>query len=199
MIPSSFTLLPTPLPPMLLKVAGVEVEARFVGLYYLGSKATWTDGRSSRTFPFYTVWQPYIQHPAMMFALARLEVHLGTDELEPTHQLVCDRQEERVYVAPWSETQRLFKQQHPPLQSPTPKELETIQALISALPQPSMEEMQQVGMFEWFLGSTPQMEAGKIELVAWLNQYIDSGQIELYAQTLGLSPEEVRMFLEGQS
>lgn len=47
--------------------------------------------------------------------------------------------------------------------------------------------------------SEQDMQDRKAELLAWLNQYIDSGQIELYAQMIGLSPEEARTFLEGQS
>lgn len=198
-IPSSFTLLPTPLPPMLLTMAGVAVESRFVGMYYLGSKATWSDGRNSQSFPFYTVWHPYIQHPAMMFPLARLKVHLGADDLEPTHQMVCDRQEEIVYVAPWNEAEKFLDTQHPPQRPPTPEEWQAVQALISALPQPSLEEMQQAGMFEWLSSPTPEMQACKAELVAWLNQHIDRSQVELYAQALGLSIEEALLFLEGQA
>lgn len=198
MIPNGFTLLPTPLPPMLLKMAGVRVETRFVGLYYLGSKATWSDGRSSRSFPFYTVWQPYIRHPAMMFALAGLEVHLGADDLEPTHQLVCDQIKEQVYVAPWDEAERFLDAQHPPRRSPTPEEWQAVQALISALPQPSQEDMQQLGMFEWLSPPTPEMQARKSELVAWLNQSVDRGQIELYPLMLGLSQEETLRFWRGR-
>ena len=125
----------------------------------------------------------------MLVALADLEVHLGSDDVQPTHQLVCDRKEERVYVVPWQEAQQFLDEQHPPLlRSPSPEELKAIQALVSAMPQPSLvsampqpslEEMQQVGMLEWFLGTTPQIEAGKRELVGWLNQFIDQGRIEL--------------------
>lgn len=198
MIPRSFTLLPTPLPPMLLPMAGVVVETRFIGLYYLGSKATWTDGRSSRTFPFSTVWQPYTRHPAMLFPLASLGVHLGADDREPTHQLVSDRTESRVYVAAWTEANRFLANQHPPLRSAAPAAWEAVKAAISSLPQPTMTQMQQLGMFEWFSSPTPPMLAAQTELVTWLNQYIDRSQIEYYAQLLNLSPEEVLLFLEGQ-
>lgn len=42
-IPHTFQLIDVPLPPMLLAMAGVKGESRFVSLHYQGSKATWTD------------------------------------------------------------------------------------------------------------------------------------------------------------
>lgn len=106
-ISDSFNLLPTPLPPMLLDMAGVMVETRFIGLYYSGNP-TWTDGRSSTTFSFYSVWQPYTRHSAVLFPLTRIGAHLGADDLDLTHQLICDRQENVVYVAPWQEAQKFL-------------------------------------------------------------------------------------------
>lgn len=80
-----------PLPPMLLTMARVKGDSRFTALYYRGSKATWNDGRIRATFPFYTVWQPYIEHFAITIHL--FDAHLGSDDYEPTHALVCDGRE----------------------------------------------------------------------------------------------------------
>ena len=65
-------------------------KADYVSLYYWRSKATWHDGRSSATFPFFTVWQPYTQHLAI--AIHLFDYHLGLDDQQPSHALVCDRE-----------------------------------------------------------------------------------------------------------
>lgn len=96
-IPESFKQIDVPLPPRLLSMVGVKGDSRFVGLYYRGSKASWNDGRGSATFPFYTVWQPYINH--LVIAIHLFDAHLGADDLEATHVFVCDRQHQKVYVA----------------------------------------------------------------------------------------------------
>jgi len=40
----NLNLLPVPLPPMLPEMVGVG-DSRYFAMFYMGSKATWTDGR----------------------------------------------------------------------------------------------------------------------------------------------------------
>ena len=135
-LPESFKLIDVPLPPMLLSMAGVKGESRFVALFYRSSKSTWTDGRGSATFPFYTVWQPYIEHLAI--AMHLFDAHLGADDLEATHVLVCDRLDLKVYVAPIEEAMQFLDSQHPPRQPLTQEEWEQIKVLVAQQPQLDM-------------------------------------------------------------
>lgn len=177
-LPESFKLIDVPLPPMLLSMAGVKGESRFVGLFYRGSKATWTDGRGSATFPFYTVWQPYIGHLAI--AIHLFDAHLGADDLEPTHVLVCDRLDLRVYVAPIEEAMRFLDSQHPPRQPITPQEWEVIKAQYAHLAPLSMSQMQDIGMFELFTPPKAEHKERAKQLIQWLDKYIDEALIRKY-------------------
>lgn len=69
MFPDSFHKLGTPLPPMLSSMANVRSEARFVAFYYMGSKATWNDGRGCATFSFFGVWKTFVEHRAISLPL----------------------------------------------------------------------------------------------------------------------------------
>jgi hypothetical protein len=41
----NLNLLPVPLPPMLPEMVGIVGDSRYFAMFYMGSKATWTDGR----------------------------------------------------------------------------------------------------------------------------------------------------------
>lgn len=175
-IPSSFQPLAIPLPPMLLEMAGVEVDSQFVAFYYSG-KATWNDGRSSATFPFYAVWRPYINHTAI--AIDLFDYNLGSDDYPPNHALVCDRTQEKVYVAPFSEAMSFLDKQHPPRQEITKEQWEQIKAQLEAQPPLSMSQMQELGMFEMF-APNPKHKEQAVELIRWLDQYIDEALLRRY-------------------
>jgi hypothetical protein len=175
-IPSSFQPLNVPLPPMLLEMAGVEGDSQFVSLYY-SSKATWNDARSSATFPFYTVWQPYIEHLAIAIDLKGC--NLGSDDSQPTHALVCDRSSEKVYVAPYDEAHSFLDKQHPPRQELTLEQWEEIKAHLEAQPPLSMSQMQSLGMFEMF-APNPRHQERAIELIEWLDQHINEPLLRRY-------------------
>ena len=174
-IPESFKSIDVPLPPMLLSMAGVKGDSRFVGLWYQGSKATWNDGRGSATFPFYTIWQPYIQHLAITINL--FDAHLGSDDCEPIHALVCDRQQEKVYVAPIEEAMRFLDSQHPPRQPITTEQWSEMKELFAHLAPLDMSDMQSLGMFEIFLPPSSEQKEAAGKLVQWLDQYINDALI----------------------
>lgn len=173
-----FKLISVPLPPMLLTMAGVKGDSRFVGLCYRSSKATWSDGRGSATFPFYTVWQPYIDHLAI--AIHLFDAHLGSDDCEPTHALVCDRLDEKVYVAPIEEALRFLDSQHPPRQALTAEQWSEIKELIAQKPPLEMSELQDLGMFELFAPPKREHTEAAVQLTQWLDRYVNKALISSY-------------------
>lgn len=178
-IPESFKLISVPLPPMLLAMVGVKGDSRFIGLCYRSSKATWNDGRASATFGFYNVWQPYINHLAISIHL--FDAHLGADDLEPTHALVCDRANDLVYVAPIEEALRFLDSQHPHLcQALTMEQWSKIKEFIAQQPPLDMSQMQDLGMFEVFAPPKPEQRDKAWQLVKWLDGYIDESLISKY-------------------
>lgn len=179
-LPESFKLIDVPLPPMLLQMAGVNKESRFVSLYYWRSKATWHDGRSSATFPFFTVWQPYTQHLAI--AIHLFDYHLGSDEQEPSHALVCDRRHQKVYVAKFDEAEEFVNNQHPPRQLITPEQWSEIKAQLQQKTALDMSQMQSLGMFEWVVPPTEAMQIALVQMVQWLDQYINEPLLKNYLQ-----------------
>jgi len=178
-IPNSFQFLNVPLPPMLLEMAGVKGDSQFVALFYSGSKATWNDARSSATFPFYAVWQPYIDHTAI--AIDLFDCNLGADDETATHALVCDRANEKVYASPFAEAMSFVSEQHPPRQELilTQEQWSEIKAQLEAQSPLSMEEMQELGMFELF-APNPKHKEKAIELIRWLDGYIDEPLLRRY-------------------
>lgn len=178
-IPNNFQPFNIPLPLMLLEMAGFKGDSQFVALYYSGSKATWNDGRSYATFPFYTVWQPYIEH--MAIAIDLFNCNLGADDQAATHALICDRTEQKVYVATIDEAMSFLERQHPPRQEITQQQWEQILAQLEAQPFLSISQMQGLGMFELF-APNPEHKEKAVELIKWLDQYIDEPLIRRYVE-----------------
>lgn len=197
LIPESFKLLLIPLPPMLCELAGYEGSTCYVMFYYLGSKATWDDGRSQQTFSFYGVWQPWIDHIAMR--LHWLDADLGTDDSEPTHCLLADTRENQVYLALWSEAHQFCTAQHPPAQPLTQEQWQAIQQQLERQPQPSLEQLQELGMFEMF-GPPRQAQEKATALTAWLDQFVTEALVRQYlelaqSEDLGVASQAL-MYLE---
>lgn len=192
-IPNSFQPLSVPLPPMLLEMVGVEVDSQFISLYYSGNKATWNDGRSLTTFPFYSVWQPYTEHLAI--AIELFDCNLGADDDGATHALVCDRSGKKVYVAPFEEVMRFLDWQHPPTQKITKEQWEDIKAQLEAQTPLSMSQMQELGMFEMF-APNPEHIQRAIELICWLDQYIDESLMRRYVEAAKAGDARATLRLE---
>lgn len=165
-IPAEFTHLDGFLLPAEFWLAfGYEGQARFVGMFWtpFGDEAVYTDGRVEAD----GYWQAYtmlVDHPANAKLLrypcpacckrgttndlwddpcencdgvGTLEYNLGSSELQATHMLIADREQEKVYVTPvWSGNQFL-REQWP---APEPLVATTVDAVIEALRQ-AMSEM----------------------------------------------------------
>lgn len=168
-IPESFKEIPVGVPPMLLPMAGCNSKARFVALNYFGTKATWWDGRSSATFSYRAVYEPYVNHPAILFYVQERH-RLGSDDNYPTHTLIFDRVNDKTYLAEYESAKKLLSAQHPPLvpvnltESEFRELVEKFEARFK-----TMGEMQSNGMFEFF----PSVHSRSREteaLTNWLNR-----------------------------
>lgn len=100
--------------------------------------------------------------------------HLGADDLDATRQLICDRQENVVYVAPWQEAQKFLDSQHPPRQEPILVDWEAVHAYLAAQPQPTLKECRKLGMFEMFVPPSFEEQQYTVALVNWLNRTIEN-------------------------
>lgn len=167
-IPQTFRLLDVPLPPMLLDLIGVGKEHRFAFLYYWYGKPTWSDGDRCTPFPFFTVWQPYIQHEVMQRQL--IDCDLGSDNEEPSQAIVCDRQSEKVYVAPFGGAIQFLNNQQPQIQPIAALHWQAMKAQAFAYTRVTFDVMQKVGMLEMCLPPTPEHMQQARELVAWLDE-----------------------------
>jgi hypothetical protein len=177
-IPDDWRKLPVPMPPMLPEVIGVTGDSRYFSLSYEGSKAFWFDGRTGCTFSYFSAYQPYVEHLTM--AIHLFEVDLGSDDGPPTHALLIDRQEAQVYVGDYDEVQRFLRKQHPPQQPLTPDELAEIEERFATLEQMNVEQMQELGMFEFMLGSTEQQKDKCWALVEWLDGLVTEDLLKAY-------------------
>jgi hypothetical protein len=177
-LPESLTLLPVPMPPMLDELINLNVESRFVALFYYGSKATWSDGRSSATFPYFTAYELYVYHMAM--AVHLFGRHLGSDDLPPRDALLVDRQVERVYLGSYHEVENFLAEQHPPRELTTEEVEAAFDEQLRDLTQRGLDEWRELGMFEVFLGPKPEHQERGRQLVQWLDGFVTEELIEQY-------------------
>jgi hypothetical protein len=177
-VPSDFHLLPVPMPPALPGVVGVNSERRFFSLTYEGSKPFWSDGRAGATFSYFAAYEPYIDHLAM--AIHLFDVSLGHDDEPPAHSLLIDRQESNVYVGPYGEVCGFLEKQHPPRRQPTPAEIEEMNRELAEMERMSLDQLRDLGAFEFVFGPKPEQQDRCAEMVAWLDRHITEELIQSY-------------------
>ena len=170
--------LPIEVPPAILKLAGYKARARYIALYYYGTKATWDDGAASASFSYYAAYQPLINHPAVAIHLK--DMHLGSDDCYPSHALVCDTQANKLLAGPFDAVQELLRSQHAGVNR---EELATQYVNIFSNPE-TIGDMQQLGMFEFILGAHPDQAKQTAELLDFLDRYITVELVEAYEQLL---------------
>lgn len=178
MIPPDFRLLPVSMPPMLPSVAGVKSDSRFFRLNYEGSKPFWSDGRAGATFSYYAAYEPYVDHLAM--AIHLLDASLGHDDEPPAHSLLIDRRESAVYIGDYGKVCRFLQEQHPPRRPPTPEEIEEVNKRLAEMDRMSLDQLRELGIFEFVFGPKPEQQDQCAEMVAWLDQYINEELIQSY-------------------
>lgn len=153
-------------------------DARFVALFYVGAKATWADGKASATFSYYSAFQPLRDHPAVDIHLRGKD--LGTDDTPPTHALLCDRQERKMFVGEIDEMLDLLSAQAGELRG---DEAATRYEELFADPA-NMSEMHARGMFEFIGHPTPDAQAETEQLLRWLDDYITEDLVKCYLKML---------------
>ena len=166
-LPEDFTVLPIPLPPMLAALVGHNGISRVFSLCYFGSKATWSTGWVSSTFSYAAGYQPLLEHPVL--ALHLFDFDFGNDDGPPQHALLCDRQTARMAVGTYTEVQQFLRQANPPPPCPSADEIAAMRQYFATM---TMEEMREMGMFEFLFGLAPAQRQLGGALVAWLDQFI---------------------------
>jgi hypothetical protein len=164
MIPPDFRLLPVPMPPMLPGVAGVKSDSRFFRLNYEGSKPFWSDGRAGATFSYCAAYEPYVDH--LVMAIHFFDASLGHDDEPPAHSLLIDRRESAVYIGVYGEVCRFLQKQHPPRRPPTPKEIEEMNKQLAEMERMSLDQLRELGMFEFVFGPKLEQQDQCAEMVA---------------------------------
>jgi hypothetical protein len=166
---------------MLPEMVGIVGDSRYFAMFYMGSKATWTDGRGLGTFSYYAVYEPLTEHPAL--ALDLEPYHLGSDDEFPTHAIVCDRLEGKMYVGDYPEVEKFLNIQHPPLPTLSPEEVEQQrQRIEEELANFDISTFQKLGMFELLAGHNQQQKQKLVELAHWLDQQLTEDSIRRYVE-----------------
>ncbi|HKC63173.1 MAG TPA: hypothetical protein VKB86_06020 [Pyrinomonadaceae bacterium] len=174
----NFTEIPVALPPVLMRLFRYPGNARFVALFYVGGKATWADGLVSATFSYYNAFQPLKDHPTVDIHLH--DKDLGTDDTPPTHALLCDRQERKVFVGEIDEVLDLLSAQASEL-----RDKEATVKYKELFDEPTnVSEMHVRGMFEFIGRPTPDAQAETEQLLRWLDGYITEDLIKRYLKML---------------
>jgi hypothetical protein len=177
-IPSDFRPLHVPMPPMLPSVVGVGSDKRFFSLSYEGSKPFWSDGRAGATFSYFAAYEPFVDHLAV--AINLFDVCLGHDDEPRTHALLVDRANAAVYVGEYGAVSRFLRRQHPPRRPPTPEEIAEANKRLDELEKLNLDQLREMGMFEFVFGPKPELQDRCAEMVAWLDQYITEELIRSY-------------------
>ena len=63
---------------------------------------------------------------------------------------------------------------------PTQEEIEEINHYLAEMERPSLDQLRELGMFEFMLGPKPEQQARCSEMVAWLNQFITDDLMRAY-------------------
>lgn len=177
-VPADFRKLPIPMPPMLPEVVGLRSDHRYFSLSYEGSKPFWSDGRAGGTFSYFAAYESFINHPTV--ALHLFEADLGSDDGPATHALLIDRQTSTVFIGDYGAVQGFLSKQHPPRRAPTPEEIEEMNRQLAELEQMNLDQLRELGMFEFLLGPQPQQQERCLEMIAWLDGFITEELIRSY-------------------
>lgn len=116
-IPSTLRLLPLPCPPMLAEAVGYQGASQFVAFAWspAGDEAFYDDGYASRTGER-TAYLAFVRHPVVRPLLA--DAQLGSSDQEPSHWLLADLTEGRLYLGPRPEVRRFLRTANAPTTPP---------------------------------------------------------------------------------
>lgn len=167
-------LLPTPLPPQFLEIAAYAAGKRFLGLWYHATQSNLSDGQVTRPVSLYRVYAPLVKHMAVSIYVREAGADLGSDDSFPTHALLLDTENERIYLGTLETIETILRAQN---ERAAPAS-ELFESFNSAK---TLEEFQKLGMFEFF-GSgklSPEEARLQAEMKSFLDAYIPPKLIEI--------------------
>jgi hypothetical protein len=118
-------------------------------------------------------------------AIHLFDANLGSDDEPPTHALLFDRQTAAVYVGEYSEVRRFVRSQHPPRRPPTPEEVAEMNKHLAEMSRMNLDDLRELGAFEFFLGPKPEQQDRCTEMVIWLDEFITEELINSYLAAAG--------------
>lgn len=167
-------LLPTPLPPQFVRLAEYEGGQRFLALWYQATQSCLADGRMMRGISFYRAYAPLADHISVSVYVKTLEADLGSDDAPPTHTLVLDTSESKIYIGEFNLAQRLLETQYPSNQQEIKAELKKAEKMMSKMKTAnSLKDFQQYGMFEFFGASLSAADDTTNKLLLEMKDFLD--------------------------
>jgi hypothetical protein len=179
-MPAEFLVLPVPLPPMLATLIGHNGSSRWFSLCYLGTKATWSTGWVSSACSYFAAYQPLIEHPSLVPLLAAR--NLGSDDYPPDDALLCDQQQQQMFVGAYPAVEQFLRAANPAPLVPSAADIAAWQQQVATLDPAALRA---AGMFEFLFGPSPAQQQLAGELVAWLDQFISAELIATLRNAAG--------------
>lgn len=180
-------LLPVELPPQFLELAEYAGEQRYVGVWYSATQACLADGRMMRGVSYFAVYAPLVNHPAISYYVRQAKADLGSDETFPTHCLLLDRAENKIYLGEYNRVQQLLNTQYPNTAADFEDELKrAAELMLQHNNAKTLADFQRLGMFEMF-GNSPNLNSKTYklceEMQKFLDQFLPSELIEYYRKS----------------
>jgi hypothetical protein len=161
----------TPLPPMLCDSIGIMSNQRFIKLTYEATKPFWTDGSFGTTFSYYGVFDPFINHPTIAINLLDNSIDLGSDDTFPTHAIILDRKENKIYLGNVETVNQLLAKYQESISEVNQLTLKQWEETLTNNPQ-------KLGMFEFFGNINQSQQLERANLIHWLDQQITTELID---------------------
>lgn len=103
--------LPIKTPAKLFELLEIPEQNEYVAICYQGTNAIWDTGWGLRSFSYFGLYEPMINHLAIAFYLDN-EIDLGSDDTEPTHVLLFEK-EGFIFIAEYVGIERFLKDNNP--------------------------------------------------------------------------------------
>jgi hypothetical protein len=133
-----------------------------------------------------------VEHLAVQYTILLHNADLGSDDTEPRHALLVDR-EGTMRLGYWNHVLRFVRENYPPEPEIAEQAQQNFQGVVNQLERlvqskpPDVEAFHRMGMFEAFGGGGQRQEETG-ELTAFLNQYVTADLLRQYgalSQTKG--------------
>lgn len=159
--------LPILTPKKLFELLEIPEQNKYVAIYYQGTNAIWTTGYSLRTFSYFGLYELMINHLAIAFYLDD-EVDLGSDDTEPTHVLLFEK-DGFISIAEYLASERFLKDNNP---APPPLDKADKAVDIAQWYEKIENNPGNFGMFEMFAKPNPEFQQLAIEVIQDLDQQV---------------------------